>query len=290
MPKTIAVLRGSPRAGSLTEKLATAIAQAAGDRLAFRDVPVHGLPFYNPDQDGDDRPVEWTAFRDAVRSADGLLFVSPEWNRSVPGGLKNAIDIGSRPYGKGVFAQKPTAVVTQSTGGTGGFGWEKKEKEVREAAAAKKEAAEAKEKAKLAAESRAKKGKKDVRKGPVDLSDIPAKKWERTDDGRSFRYCTWAAYDAAGFELLVMVKTGEFDAKGEPILEKRVQKFHNAFCGIPTDGGYCSQHKAVKKRGYPQKAKQVAHAIMNNDESDESDESDEEETAPAVVSVTLDGK
>ena len=122
MPKTIAVLRGSPRAGSLTEKLATAIAQAAGDRLAFRDVPVHGLPFYNPDQDGDDRPVEWTAFRDAVRSADGLLFVSPEWNRSVPGGLKNAIDIGSRPYGKGVFAQKPTAVVTQSTGGTGGFG------------------------------------------------------------------------------------------------------------------------------------------------------------------------
>jgi chromate reductase len=122
MPQTIAVLRGSPRAGSLTEKLSQAIAFAAGDRLTFRDAPVFGLPFYNPDEDGDGRPQAWTDFRDAVRSADGLLFVSPEWNRSVPGGLKNAIDIGSRPYGKGVFGGKPAAVVTQSTGATGGFG------------------------------------------------------------------------------------------------------------------------------------------------------------------------
>lgn len=122
MPRTIAVLRGSPREGSLTEKLAIAIARAAGDRLSFRDVQVHGLPFYNPDQDGEGRPEAWTSFRESVRSADGVLFVSPEWNRSVPGGLKNAIDIGSRPYGKGVFIGKPTAVVTQSTGGIGGFG------------------------------------------------------------------------------------------------------------------------------------------------------------------------
>jgi chromate reductase len=122
MPHTIAVLRGSPRSGSLTEKLARAIASAAGDRLSFRDVPLHGLPFYNPDEDDEGRPQAWTDFRDSVRSADGLLFVSPEWNRSVPGGLKNAIDVGSRPYGKGVFAGKPAAVVTQSTGGTGGFG------------------------------------------------------------------------------------------------------------------------------------------------------------------------
>lgn len=122
MPHTIAVLRGSPRADSLTEKLAKAIELAAGDRLAFRDVPVHGLPLYNPDIDGEGGPQAWTQFREAVRGTQGLLFVSPEWNRSVPGGLKNALDVGSRPYGKGVFAGKPAGVVTQSTGGTGGFG------------------------------------------------------------------------------------------------------------------------------------------------------------------------
>jgi chromate reductase len=122
MPHTIAVLRGSPRSDSLAEKLANAIALSAGDRLAFQDVPVHGLPLYNPDLDGEGAPAGWFAFREAVRGATGLLFVTPEWNRSVPGGLKNAIDVGSRPYGQGVFAGKPAAVVTQSTGGTGGFG------------------------------------------------------------------------------------------------------------------------------------------------------------------------
>lgn len=122
MPHTIAVLRGSPRAGSLTEKLATAITFAVSESLAFRDVPVHGLPLYNPDMEKDQAHADWDAFRDAVRACDGLLFVSPEWNRSVPGGLKNALDVGSRPYGKGIFAGKPAAVVTQSTGGTGGFG------------------------------------------------------------------------------------------------------------------------------------------------------------------------
>ena len=122
MPKTIAVLRGSPRKDSLTEKLARAIALAAGDRLAFRDMPVHDLPLYNPDLEKDAPHPGWDAFREAVSACDGLLFVTPEWNRSVPGGLKNAIDLGSRPYGQGVFAGKPAAVVTQSTGGTGGFG------------------------------------------------------------------------------------------------------------------------------------------------------------------------
>lgn len=122
MPKTIAVLRGSPRKDSLTEKLATAIALAAGDRLSFRDMPIYNLPLYNPDLEKDQPHAEWDEFRAAVKACDGLLFVTPEWNRSVPGGLKNAIDIGSRPYGQGVFAGKPAAVVTQSTGGTGGFG------------------------------------------------------------------------------------------------------------------------------------------------------------------------
>jgi chromate reductase len=122
MPKTIAVLRGSPRADSLTQKLARGIELAVGDRLAFHDIAIHALPLYNPDLEKDADHPEWTAFRQAVKGCDGLLFVSPEWNRSVPGGLKNAIDIGSRPYGQGVFQQKPAAVVTQSSGGTGGFG------------------------------------------------------------------------------------------------------------------------------------------------------------------------
>lgn len=122
MPKTVAVLRGSPRAGSLTEKLARSIELAVGDRLSFRDVPIHDLPLYNPDIEKDQPHAGWDAYRAAVRACDGLLFVSPEWNRSMPGGLKNALDVGSRPYGQGIFAGRPAAVVTQSTGGTGGFG------------------------------------------------------------------------------------------------------------------------------------------------------------------------
>lgn len=122
MSKTIAVLRGSPRADSLSQKLARAIELAVGDRLTFKDIEIHDLPLYNPDHEKDQPHPAWDAFRAAVKACDGLLFVSPEWNRSIPGGLKNAIDIGSRPYGQGVFQKKPTAVVTQSTGGTGGFG------------------------------------------------------------------------------------------------------------------------------------------------------------------------
>ena len=122
MPKTFAFLRDSARAESLTEKLARGIELAVGDRLSFKDIEIHGLPFYNPDHEKDQPHPDWDAFRQAVKACDGLLFVSPEWNRSVPGGLKNAIDIGSRPYGQGVFQKKPTAVVTQSSGATGGFG------------------------------------------------------------------------------------------------------------------------------------------------------------------------
>jgi chromate reductase len=122
MTKTIAVLRGSPRADSLTQQLARGIELAVGERLTFRDIEIHALPLYNPDLEKDAAHPAWDEFRTSVKACDGLLFVSPEWNRSVPGGLKNAIDIGSRPYGQGVFQQKPAAVVTQSTGGTGGFG------------------------------------------------------------------------------------------------------------------------------------------------------------------------
>lgn len=120
--RTIAVLVGSLREGSLNRKAAEAMARLAPDRLEFDFVPIGDLPLYNADLDGDDPPPAWAAFRERVRSADGVLFVTPEYNRSVPGGLKNAIDVGSRPYGNSAFEKKPAAVVSVSPGAIGGFG------------------------------------------------------------------------------------------------------------------------------------------------------------------------
>ena len=80
------------------------------------------LPLYNPDLDGATPPAAWTAFRARIKSADAVLFVTPEYNRSVPGVLKNAIDVGSRPYGQSAFAGKPAAVVSSSIGPISGFG------------------------------------------------------------------------------------------------------------------------------------------------------------------------
>jgi chromate reductase, NAD(P)H dehydrogenase (quinone) len=117
----IAILVGSLREGSINRKIAKALIAAAPQSLDCQVVEIGDLPLYNEDREADP-PAKWITFRDAVRAADGVLFVSPEYNRSVPGGLKNAIDIGSRPYGKSVFSKKPAAVVTASPGAIGGFG------------------------------------------------------------------------------------------------------------------------------------------------------------------------
>jgi chromate reductase len=79
------------------------------------------LPFYNQDVEAQS-PAPWVAFRDRIRRADAVLFVTPEYNRSVPAALKNAIDVGSRPYGKSAWDGKPGAVVSASPGAIGGFG------------------------------------------------------------------------------------------------------------------------------------------------------------------------
>jgi chromate reductase len=121
MTRTIAVLVGSLRKGSFTRKVATAIAELTPS-LQFTQIEIGHLPHYNQDLDPDASPAEWVAFRDQIRPMDGLLFTTPEYNRSVPGVLKNAIDVGSRPYGKSVFAGKPGAVVSVSPGALGGFG------------------------------------------------------------------------------------------------------------------------------------------------------------------------
>jgi len=122
MTRKIAVLLGSLRANSNSERIARAIAAEAPAGYAFDIVPIGDLPLYNPDLDTATPPAAWTAFRDRVKSADAVLWVTPEYNRSVPGALKNAIDVGSRPYGQSAFAGKPTAVVSSSMGPISGFG------------------------------------------------------------------------------------------------------------------------------------------------------------------------
>jgi chromate reductase len=117
----IAVLVGSLREGSINRKVAKALIAAAPESLDCAIVEFRDLPLYDEDREAEP-PAEWIAFRDTMRAVDGVLFVSPEYNRSVPGGLKNAIDVGSRPYGKSVFTKKPAAVVTASPGAIGGFG------------------------------------------------------------------------------------------------------------------------------------------------------------------------
>lgn len=120
-PYRIATLVGSLREASLNRKAARAIEKLAPPSLRFEEIAIGDLPLYNEDLERDP-PREWVEFRDRVRPADGVLFVTPEYNRSVPGLLKNAIDVGSRPYGKSVWSGKPAAVVSVSPGGIGGFG------------------------------------------------------------------------------------------------------------------------------------------------------------------------
>ena len=116
----IAFINGSLRTDSFHGRLGLAIIAASADRLDFV-TPSIDLPLYDQDVDRDP-PAAWTAFRDAVRGVDGILFGSPEYNRSMTGTLKNAIDVGSRPYGKSVWQKKPAAVFSASPGMTGGFG------------------------------------------------------------------------------------------------------------------------------------------------------------------------
>jgi chromate reductase, NAD(P)H dehydrogenase (quinone) len=117
----VAVLVGSLRRDSINRKVAHALAGLAPAGLTLSIIEIGQLPIYN--QDGEETPPpEWTAFRERIRAADAVLFVTPEYNRSVPAALKNAIDVGSRPYGKNAWNGKPGAVVSASLGGIGGFG------------------------------------------------------------------------------------------------------------------------------------------------------------------------
>lgn len=117
----VAVLVGSLRKESFNLKLARAMGVIAPQNIKLGVIEIRDLPLYNDDLESN-APVAWTTFRDRVRRADAVLFVTPEYNRSVPGVLKNAIDVGSRPYGKSAFLHKPAAVASLTGGSLGAFG------------------------------------------------------------------------------------------------------------------------------------------------------------------------
>jgi len=119
--RDVAVLVGSLRKESFNRKMAQALCALAPETLACEIVEIGNLPLYDQDQDGNPPPAS-AAFKARIQRADAVLFVTPEYNRSVPGVLKNAIDIASRPYGKSAWDGKPCAVVSVSPGAIGGFG------------------------------------------------------------------------------------------------------------------------------------------------------------------------
>ena len=121
MAYRIAIIVGSLRKDSLNRRVARSICALRDDNLDCSMIEIGDLPLYNQDLD-QSPPEQWTRFRKQIAEADGVLFCSPEYNRGIPGVLKNAIDVGSRPYGQSVFDKKPAAIVTASPGGIGGFG------------------------------------------------------------------------------------------------------------------------------------------------------------------------
>lgn len=117
----IAIVVGSLRRESINRKIARSICSFASEKLDCSIVSIGDLPLYNQDHDADP-PEAYVRFREQIAAADGVLFCTPEYNRGVPGVLKNAIDVGSRPYGQSVWDKKPAAIVSASPGAIGGFG------------------------------------------------------------------------------------------------------------------------------------------------------------------------
>ena len=120
-PRNVAVLVGSLRKESFNRKMANALIGLAPPELSLKIVEIRDLPHFNADHEADP-PTAVRDFKETIAKSDAVLFVTPEYNRSVPGALKNAIDAGSRPYGKSAWKGKPAAVISVSTGAIGGFG------------------------------------------------------------------------------------------------------------------------------------------------------------------------
>jgi len=119
----VAVLVGSLRKESYSRKLANNLVKMFPDNYRLEFMEIGNLPFYNEDYDAENNvPDEYITFRNKMKAMDAVLFVTPEYNRSFPAVLKNALDVGSRPYGQSVFDGKPALIVSQSIGDISGFG------------------------------------------------------------------------------------------------------------------------------------------------------------------------
>ena len=121
--KNIGILVGSLRKKSYNKLVAETLAPLFPENYNVKFIKLDDLPIYNQDFDDENHvPESWKTFRKTIQSIDAILFVTPEYNRSVPAVLKNALDIGSRPYGHSVWDKKPAAIVSVSPGGISGFG------------------------------------------------------------------------------------------------------------------------------------------------------------------------
>lgn len=118
-PHQVLVIAGSLRKESFTLKIANALAKLAPPSLKLEVVTPHDISFFNQDLEANP-PADWLAFREKIQKSDGVIFVTPEYNRAIPGVLKNAIDVASRPYGKSSFLGKPTGIISNSPGPLGG--------------------------------------------------------------------------------------------------------------------------------------------------------------------------
>lgn len=118
----VVVLIGSLRKDSLNRKFANGVIELNAAPLKFEIAEIGNLPLYNQDLEGENAPAAWVCFRQKIKSADAVLFITPEYNRSVPGALKNALDVASRPFGKNMWDGIPGAVISVSPGAIGAFG------------------------------------------------------------------------------------------------------------------------------------------------------------------------
>jgi chromate reductase len=118
-PHSALVIVGSLRKHSFSLKIANALAELSPDTLKLNVVTLHDLGFFSQDLEASP-PAEWLAFRDKIKASDGVIFLTPEYNRSIPGVLKNAIDIASRPYGQSSFNGRPVGIISNSPGPLGG--------------------------------------------------------------------------------------------------------------------------------------------------------------------------
>ncbi|RUL51275.1 NADPH-dependent FMN reductase [Lysinibacillus antri] len=118
----VALISGSLRKESISTKIAKAVGELFPEGYEAQFVDIGSLPMYNEDLETDNPPAEYIAFRNAIKESDAVLFVTPEYNRSFSGAIKNAVDVGSRPYGQASLEGKPAAIISQSMGNLGGFG------------------------------------------------------------------------------------------------------------------------------------------------------------------------